>query len=85
MTITIPWGDSTEDNFYIDYTDVLNPIITSDENNTQITRRKVIKYIGNNSVPTGVSYLVVEQRFDGLIIPIFETTVPVLDETVPGF
>ena len=85
MTITIPWEDGSEDNFYIDYTNPLNPVITSDENLDHITRRKVIRYTTNQSTPNGTVYLIVEQRFDGLIIPIFETTVPSIDNTISGF
>jgi len=85
MTITIPWGDGSEDNFYLDYTDPINPIVTSDPNLNHISRRKVIKYTTNQNIPNGTVYLIVEQRFDGLIIPIFETTVPIIDNTVSGF
>ncbi len=85
MTITIPWGDGSEDNFYLDYTDPINPIVTSDPNLNHVSRRKVIKYTTNQNIPNGTVYLIVEQRFDGLIIPIFETTVPIIDNTVSGF
>ena len=61
MTITIPWGDGSEDNFYLDYTDPINPIVTSDPNLNHISRRKVIKYTTNQNIPNGTVYLIVEQ------------------------
>lgn len=85
MTITIPWEDGTEDNIYIDYTDVINPIITSDPNLNHITRRKVIKYNTTQTTPVSILYLAIEQRFDGIIVPMFETTVATLDNISSGF
>lgn len=41
--VTIPWGDGSGDNFYIDYTGVegsSESLITSDINQTGVERRK---------------------------------------------
>ncbi len=85
MMITIPWEDGTDDNFYIDFTDVDNPIVTSDENTLQIDRSKLIRFSTPVESVTSVLYLKVEQKFNGIIIPTFTNVASAYGQTVPGF
>lgn len=80
--VTIPWGDGSGDNFYIDYTGVegsSESLITSDINQTGVERRKTIVFITTTSnVVTALqseAYLTVIQKTDSLVVAMFNNTV----------
>lgn len=80
--VTIPWGDGSGDNFYIDYTRVegsSESLITSDINQTGVERRKTIVFRTTTSnVVTALqaeAYLTVIQKADSLVVAMFNNTV----------
>lgn len=80
--VTIPWGDGSGDNFYIDYTGVegsSESLITSDINQTGVERRKtlVFRTITSNVVTAlqAEAYLTVIQKTDSLVVAMFNNTV----------
>lgn len=80
--VTIPWGDGSGDNFYIDYTGVegsSESLITSDINQTGVERRKtlVFRTITSNVVTTlqAEAYLTVIQKTDSLVVAMFNNAV----------
>lgn len=80
--VTIPWGDGSGDNFYIDYTGVegsSESLITSDINQTGVERRKTIVFRTTTSnVVTALqagAYLTVIQKTDSLVVAMFNNTV----------
>lgn len=80
--VTIPWGDGSGDNFYIDYTGVegsSESLITSDINQTGVERRKTIVFRTTTSnVVTALqseTYLTVIQKTDSLVVAMFNNTV----------
>lgn len=80
--VTIPWGDGSGDNFYIDYTGVegsSESLITSDINQTGVERRKTIVFrtITLNVVTAlqAEAYLTVIQKADSLVVAMFNNTV----------
>lgn len=80
--VTIPWGDSSGDNFYIDYTGVegsSESLVTSDINQTGVERRKTLVFRTTTSnVVTALqseAYLTVIQKTDSLVVAMFNNTV----------
>lgn len=80
--VTIPWGDGSGDNFYIDYTGVegsSESLITSDINQTGVERRKTIVFRTTiSNVVTALqaeAYLTVIQKTDSLVVAMFNNTV----------
>lgn len=80
--VTIPWGDGSGDNFYIDYTGVKGSsesLITSDINQTGVERRKTLVFRTTTSnVVTALqseAYLTVIQKTDSLVVAMFNNTV----------
>lgn len=80
--VTIPWGDGSGDNFYIDYTGVegsSESLITSDINQTGVERRKTLVFRTTTSnVVTALQsevYLTVIQKTDSLVVAMFNNTV----------
>lgn len=83
--ITIPWEEGGDNNIYLDFTNPLEPIITSDENPGQTTRTKILKFKSITESPNQNAYLTIEQNFQGLVVVVFNQTLPVGNNTVPGF
>lgn len=92
--VTIPWGDGSGDNFYIDYTGVegsSESLITSDINQTGVERRKTIVFrtTTSNVVTTlqAEAYLTVIQKTDNLVVAMFNNTVAIFGtlETKAGW
>lgn len=80
--ITIPWGDGSGDNFYIDYIGVKvgsELLITSDINQTGVERRKTIVFRTTTSnvviALQAEAYLTVIQKTDSLVVAMFNNTV----------
>lgn len=82
--VTIPWGDGSVDNFYIDYTGVegsSESLITSDINQTGVERRKTLVFRTTTSTSNVVTalqseaYLTVIQKTDSLVVAMFNNTV----------
>ena len=80
--VTIPWGDGSGDNFYIDYTGVegsSESLITSDINQTGVKRRKTLVFRTTTSnVVTALqaeAYLTVIQKTDSLVVAMFNNIV----------
>lgn len=81
--VTIPWGDGSGDNFYIDYTGVegsSESVITSNINQTGVERRKTLVFRTTTSnVVTALqaeAYLTVIQKTDNsLVVAMFNNTV----------
>lgn len=79
--VTIPWGDGSGDNFYIDYTGVegsSESLITSDINQTGVERRKTLVFRTISNVVTALqaeAYLTVIQKTDSLVVAMFNNTV----------
>ena len=79
--VTIPWGDGSGDNFYIDYTGEgsSESLITSDINQTGVERRKTLVFRTTTSnVVTALqaeAYLTVIQKPDSLVVAMFNNTV----------
>lgn len=80
--VTIPWGDGSGDNFYIDYTGVegsSESLITSDLNQTGVERRKTLVFRTTTSnvvtVLQAEAYLTVIQKTDSLVVAMFNNTV----------
>jgi hypothetical protein len=80
--VTIPWGDGSGDNFYIDYTGVEGSselLIISDINQTGVERRKTLVFRTTTSnVVTALqseAYLTVIQKTDSLVVAMFNNTV----------
>lgn len=80
--VTIPWGDGSGDNFYIDYTGVegsSESLITSDINQTGVERRKTMVFRTTTlNVVTALqaeAYLTVIQKTDSLVVAMFNNTV----------
>lgn len=80
--VTIPWGDGSGDNFYIDYTGVKGSsesLIASDINQTGVERRKTLVFRTTTSnVVTALqaeAYLTVIQKTDSLVVAMFNNTV----------
>lgn len=80
--VTIPWGDGSGDNFYIDYTEVegsSESLIISDINQTGVERRKTLVF--RTTTPNVVTalqaeaYLTVIQKTDSLVVAMFNNTV----------
>ena len=78
--VTIPWGDGSGDNFYIDYTGVegsSESLITSDINQTGVERRKTLVFRTTTSnVVTALqaeAYLTVIQKTDSLVVAMLIT------------
>ena len=70
--VTIPWGDGSGDNFYIDYTGVegsSESLITSDINQTGVERRKTLVF------RTTTSNVVTALQTDSLVVAMFNNTV----------
>lgn len=80
--VTIPWGDGSGDNFYIDYTGVegsSESLITSDINQTGVERRKTLVFRTTTSnvviALQTEAYLTVIQKTDSLVVAMFNNTV----------
>lgn len=82
--VTIPWGDGSGDNFYIDYTGVegsSESLIISDINQTGVERRKTLVFRTTTSTSNVVTalqseaYLTVIQKPDSLVVAMFNNTV----------
>lgn len=90
--VTIPWGDGSGDNFYIDYTGIegsSESIITSDINRTGVERRKTLVFRTTAAVVTTAqqaeAYLTVVQKTDGLIVATFSNIVATYDGIKAGY
>ena len=76
--ISIPWGDGTNQNFYLDFSNVQENgqiLVTSDKNTNGIQRVKVIGFKGiseqvDNNQP--IAYLQVLQQTDNSIVATFD-------------
>lgn len=82
---TIPWGDGSGDNFYIDYTGIegsSESLIISDINQTGVERRKTLVFRTTiSNVVTALqseAYLTVIQKTDSLVVAMFNNTVATL-------
>lgn len=80
--VTIPWGDGSGDNFYIDYTGIegsSESLIISDINQTGVERRKTLVFRTTTSnVVTALqseAYLTVIQKTDSLVVAMFNNKV----------
>ena len=77
--ISIPWGDGTNQNFYLDFSNVQENgqiLVTSDKNTQGIQRVKVIGFKGisekvDNNQP--IAYLQVLQQTDNSIVATFDS------------
>ena len=75
----IPWGDGTNQNFYLDFSNVQENgqiLVTSDKNTNGIQRVKVIGFKGiseqvDNNQP--IAYLQVLQQTDNSIVATFDS------------
>ena len=91
--ITIPWGDGTEDNFYMDFSNAANDqsiVVSSDENKTGLMRTKVLSFKGampDGTIPEAqaVAYLKVVQQVDGLIVATFDNSYSIYDDIKSGY
>ena len=76
--ISIPWGDGTNQNFYLDFSNVQENgqiLVTSDKNTQGIQRVKVIGFKGisekvDNNQP--IAYLQVLQQTDNSVVATFD-------------
>lgn len=96
VTIAIPWDDGSGDNLYMDFSrmeETNNTIyLSSDENNTQIARTKIIKFQGDpksGNLPEGVNQapavLRVVQQIDNYIVATFSDTYSIYDNMKAAF
>ena len=77
--ISIPWGDGTNQNFYLDFSNIQENgqiLVTSDKNTNGIQRVKVIGFKGiseqvDNNQP--IAYLQVLQQTDNSIVATFDS------------
>lgn len=91
--VSIPWGSNSNDYFYMDFSDALingNIVITSDENNTGMTRQRVLTFKGampDETIPEAqaVAYLKIVQQVDNLIVATFENTTSIYSEVKAGY
>lgn len=90
--VTIPWGDGSGDNFYIDYTGIegsSESIITSDINRTGVERRKTLVFRTTAAVVTTAqqaeAYLTVVQKTNSLIVATFSNIVATYDGIKAGY
>ena len=70
--IEVPWGDSTNDKFYIDFIDIQKRevLVTSDPNSTGLTRKKEILITTNNDNPNSKVYMKIVQEVHGTGLPL---------------
>lgn len=71
--ITVPWGDTTHDNFYLDFINIENKevLVTSDENSSGITRKKEISLqVSDNNHPNSIIYIQIVQEVQGTLFPL---------------
>ena len=77
--ISIPWGDGTNQNFYLDFSNVQENgqiLVISDKNTQGIQRVKVIGFKGisekvDNNQP--IAYLQVLQQTDNSVVATFDS------------
>ena len=82
----IPWNDGTNQNFYLDFSNVQENgqiLVTSDKNTQGIQRVKVIGFKGisekvDNNQP--IAYLQVLQQTDNSIVATFDSNVSIYDD-----
>lgn len=87
----IPWGDGTNQNFYLDFSNVQENgqiLVTSDKNTNGIQRVKVIGFKGiseqvDNNQP--IAYLQVLQQTDNSIVATFDSNVSIYDDNKASF
>lgn len=89
--ISIPWGNGTNQNFYLDFSNVQENgqiLVTSDKNTNGIQRVKVIGFKGiseqvDNNQP--IAYLQVLQQTDNSIVATFDSNVSIYDDNKASF
>lgn len=87
----IPWNDGTNQNFYLDFSNVQENgqiLVTSDKNTNGIQRVKVIGFKGvseqvDNNQP--IVYLQVLQQTDNSIVATFDSNVSIYDDNKASF
>ena len=85
--ISIPWGDGTNQNFYLDFSNVQENgqiLVTSDKNTNGIQRVKVIGFKGI-SEHQPIAYLQVLQQTDNSIVATFDSNVSIYDDNKASF
>ena len=92
--ISIPWGDGTNQNFYLDFSNIQENgqiLVTSDKNTNGIQRVKVIGFKGvseqvdNNQPNQPIAYLQVLQQTDNSIVATFDSNVSIYDDNKASF
>lgn len=91
--VSIPWGDETQDCFYMDFSSIVNSNIirvSSDTNSSGKERTKILVFKG--AMPDGSSpeyqasaYLKVVQQIDGLVVATFENVTSVYQNQKAGY
>lgn len=90
--ISIPWGDGTNQNFYLDFSNVQENgqiLVTSDKNTQGIQRVKVIGFKGilsekvDNNQP--IAYLQVLQQTDNSVVATFDSNVSIYDDNKASY
>lgn len=99
--ISIPWNDGTNQNFYLDFSNVQENgqiLVTSDKNTQGIQRVKVIGFKGisekvDNNQPIAykvdnnqpIAYLQVLQQTDNSIVATFDSNVSIYDDNKASY
>ena len=93
--ISIPWGDGTNQNFYLDFSNVQENgqiLVTSDKNTQGIQRVKVIGFKGISGGISGkvdnnqpIAYLQVLQQTDNSIVATFDSNVSIYDDNKASY
>lgn len=87
--ISIPWGDGTNQNFYLDFSNVQENgqiLVTSDKNTKGIQRVKVIGFKSekvDNNQP--IAYLQVLQQTDNSVVATFDSNVSIYDDNKASY
>ena len=89
--ISIPWGDGTNQNFYLDFSNVQENgqiLVTSDKKTNCIQRVKVIGLKGiseqiDNNQP--IAYLQVLHQTDNSIVATFDCNVSIYDDNKASY
>lgn len=86
LKISIPWGDGTNQYFYLDFSKIQENnqiLVTSDKNTMGIQRVKVIGFKGIYNQP--IAYLQVLQQTDNNIVATFDSNVSIYDDNKASY
>lgn len=89
LKISIPWGDGTNQYFYLDFSKIQENnqiLVTSDKNTMGIQRVKVIGFKGiSEKVYQPIAYLQVLQQTDNNIVATFDSNVSIYDDNKASY